>query len=109
MLCQLKALVVLVTYHLSGLSFIEQDGKGWIDKADLLFNELLLWHPQAGDYSNTSTLCSQKIGAFCLTNQPTPFAIKDDNNQTIANITASSIVLNEDLQNSAIHQIDVHT
>ena len=91
------------------LSAYDLDSNGWIDEADPIFNELLLWQPHIGDYSNTRTLSSQKVGAICLTNQATPFAIKDVNNQTIADITASSIVLNEDLQTSTIHQIDVHT
>jgi hypothetical protein len=91
------------------LAAYDQDGNGWIDKADDIFNHLLVWTRPNGSENQLTTLADSGVGALYLGRTDTPFSLKDDTNSLLGVIRSSGLYLNEDGSSGTLQQVDVKT
>jgi hypothetical protein len=87
------------------LSVYDDDGNGWIDKNDSIFDKLRIWQKNEND-SILLGLGEVGIGAIYLGDTATPFSIKSEDNQTLGEMKSSSMVVYEDGHAGVISQID---
>ena len=89
------------------LSEYDEDGDGWIDEDDDVFNKLRVW---VRDEEGKDKLISFKdagIGAVNLAHIPTEFSMKDGYNRTDAVVRSSGMFLYEDGRAGTLQQIDM--
>ncbi len=89
------------------LAQYDGDGNQWIDEADPIYERLRLWQPDADGAGTLTTLSQKQVGAIYLGHAETPFAVKDEQNQLQAQITASGIYLSETGVAGSVQQVDV--
>ena len=74
------------------LSAYDEDGNGWIDENDSIFDKLKIWRN-----GKVSSLKESGAGAIYLNNVPTEFSINNPyDNENMGVMRSSSIFLNED-------------
>ncbi|WP_207062238.1 hypothetical protein [Motiliproteus sp. SC1-56] len=88
------------------LAAYDEDGNGWIDEADSVFEQLRLWR-QDGETEPLQSLAEGQVGALYLGATDTPFALKGDDNRTLGEVRQSGIYLNEDGRPGSLQQIDL--
>lgn len=89
------------------LAAYDEDGNGWIDEADSIWSSLRIWC-QDGDGNGTLYKLSDKgIGAICLDNAATDFALKDAKNQTNGYIRNTGIFLYENGSAGTLQHLDL--
>ena len=89
------------------LSEYDEDGDGWIDEDDHIFDKLRVW---VRDEEGRDKLISFKdagIGAVNLAHIPTEFSMKDGYNRTDAVVRSSGMFLYEDGGAGTLQQIDM--
>jgi hypothetical protein len=91
------------------LGTYDQDGNGWIDEADDIFNHLLVWTRPNESVNQLTTLADSGVGALYLGRTDTPFSLKDDTNSLLGVIRSSGLYLNEDGSSGTLQQVDVKT
>lgn len=91
------------------LAAYDQDGNGWIDEADDIFNHLLVWTRLNKTKNQLTSLADSGVGALYLGRTDTPFSLKDDANSLLGIIRSSGLYLNEDGSSGTLQQIDVKT
>lgn len=84
------------------LSAYDEDGNGWIDEGDSVFEKLRIW-----TRDGFSTLLEKGVGAIAVGSVETPFAIKDDANLPLANVRRSGIYLSERGAAGTVQQLDL--
>jgi len=80
----------------------DEDGNGWIDAGDSIYNNLSVW---TKDYSGNDSIVSLKdigVGAIYLESAATLFSINDSNNATKGQIASTGIYLSESDQTGDI-------
>ncbi|WP_286238361.1 hypothetical protein [Neptuniibacter halophilus] len=88
------------------LSAYDEDGNQYIDEADSIYDELLLWSKtESGE--TLETLAERDIGAIYLGSTETPFDIKGEENQHNGRVRASGIYLTEAGEVGTLQQIDM--
>ena len=89
------------------LAQYDDDGNGWIDEADAIFDKLRVW--LRDDQGNTQLLglLQLGVGALHLGKTGTEFALKDSSNALQGAIRASGIYLREDGGMGTLQQIDI--
>lgn len=99
----------------SGNGFIDlakydEDGNGFIDEADSVFNKLLIWTKDENGKDMLYHLKDKGVGAICLQSVPTNFSLKDlHDNTTNAVIRQSGVFIYENGQTGTIQQLDLAT
>ncbi|WP_210394646.1 hypothetical protein [Motiliproteus sediminis] len=88
------------------LAAYDDDGNGFIDEADPIFEQLLLWRKEAGE-DQLESLSERNIGAIYLGATETPFTLKDNNNQTLGQVRQSGIYLTENGDVGTLQQVDL--
>jgi len=88
---------------LAELARHDDDGNGWIDGADAVFERLSVWRSGA----MLQGLADSGVGALYLGSVATPFRLTDAGNGTLGEIRDSGIYLSEDGRAGALQQIDV--
>jgi len=91
------------------LAVYDGNNDGWIDEADEVYEQLLVWQPGMTD-SEAGSLVSLKdaaVGAISLQALESPFAITDDHNNTLGMIQRSGVYLKESGEAGLIQQIDL--
>lgn len=91
----------------SDLAKLDGDGNGWIDESDAAFSQLQVWTPDAQGKGQLTSLSATGVGAIALAHTSTPFALKNDANQTLGQIRNSGVFLQEDGTTGTIQQIDL--
>lgn len=91
------------------LAAYDQDGNGWIDEADDIFNHLLVWTRPNETENRLTSLADSGVGALYLGRTDTPFSLKDDANSLLGVIRSSGLYLNEDGSSGTLQQVDVKT
>lgn len=81
----------------------DEDGNGWIDESDSVFNRLSVWRPGGAPVS----LVSSGVGALYLSSAASPFALRDSANQSLGALRSSGIYLKEDGSAGLLQQIDL--
>lgn len=91
------------------LSAYDDDGNGWIDANDAVFDQLLLWmRPGDGSTQQLIRLSDAGIGAIYLGSADTPFHLHAPSDQSLLGVVRSSgIYLKEDGQAGLIQHVDL--
>ncbi len=85
----------------------DEDGNGWIDEGDSIFQKLKIW---SMDQEGNSTLVDLKeagLGAIYLGYENTEFSLKNAENETNAVIQKTGIFLYENGDSGTIQQMDL--
>lgn len=86
----------------------DDDGNGWIDENDAIYEQLRVWTPAADGAGKLTTLKEKQVGALYLGSQATPFELRDAaNNQSLGGVRSSGIWLGENGQVGSLQQIDL--
>lgn len=88
------------------LAHYDDDKNGFIDAADSVFDDLLIWKKTL----QTDLLLSidkSEVGAIYTGSESTPFDLKDSENQLVGRVIKSGIYLTEAGQLGSVQQIDM--
>ncbi|TLX21489.1 hypothetical protein [Thermomonas fusca] len=85
----------------------DDDGNGWIDQNDAVFDRLLVWTRDGDGKDSLQGLLQHGVGALYLGNADTPFALKDGANALQGAIRASGLYLREDGGTGTLQQLDL--
>lgn len=77
------------------LAEYDEDGNGWIDENDSIYNRLKIWTKDSEGNDHLIDLKKADVGAIYLGNVSTEFALKDETNQTNGAIRKTGIYLKE--------------
>lgn len=89
------------------LQAYDQDGNGWIDETDDVYDRLRIWTRDDDGQVNLFALGEKGVGALYLGHVSTPFSLKDDNNELLGQVRSSSVFLGEDGRVGTVQQIDL--
>lgn len=90
------------------LAKYDQDGNGWIDEADEIFDKLLIWQKDENGNDVLRGLGAAGVGAIYLGNVNTEFSLNSKNdNQTNAVVRQTGMFLYENGQAGTMQQIDL--
>lgn len=85
----------------------DEDGNGWIDEADSIFQKLKIWFMDKDGTSTLITLKEAEVGAIYLGYENTEFSLKNTQNETNAVIQKTGMFLYEDGIAGTIQQMDL--
>ena len=87
----------------------DDDGNGWIDENDAIFEHLLLWlKPGEGESQQLVSLKNSDIGAIYLANADTPFTLNNSlGDERLGVIRSSGIYLSEQGNAGLIQHVDL--
>ena len=88
------------------LSRYDDDQNGWIDENDAIFNKLRIWKKSEGK-DELIALGEVGVGALFLGNTATPFSLKSNSNELLAEIKKSGFFLFENGKAGIISQVDL--
>lgn len=86
---------------------LDDDGNGWIDENDAAWTQLRLWTPEASGGGQLLPLQQANVGALGLAHLATPFDLRDQGNQTLAQIRSGGIYLRETGGVGSLQQVDL--
>lgn len=89
------------------LAAYDQDGNGWIDEADEIFDRLRIWTRDAQGNETLLALGEKGIGAIYLGYADTPFSMRDSQNQENGQLRSTGIFLRENGSTGSIQQVDL--
>ena len=89
------------------LSQYDDDGSGWIDEADEIFDKLRIWKMNPDGTSSLAALGKAGIGAICLGTAETEFSLNQADNTNKAVIRKSGIFLYENGMAGTVQQVDM--
>lgn len=90
------------------LAQYDEDGNGWIDENDSIFEKLGVWTPDQFGGGIYKSLKSVGVGAIALQNAETQFSITDQENNLQGQVRSSGVFLKEDGSGAgSIQQIDL--
>lgn len=85
----------------------DDDGNGWIDENDTVFDRLSVWTPDVGTDGTLRSLAELDIGALALANAVTPFELRGPGNADLGLVKNTGIYLTEKGQAGSIQEIDL--
>ncbi|MGJ8687268.1 MAG: hypothetical protein ACSHWQ_07295, partial [Spongiibacteraceae bacterium] len=86
----------------------DQDGNGWIDESDAIYEHLRIWSRDADGNDRLVALSSKDVGAIYLGHVGTEFKLADHNNVQQGQIRDSGIFLRDGSGGSGtVQQIDI--
>ncbi len=91
----------------SELAAYDEDGNGWIDENDSVFDRLSLWFKDGAGNDEFKSLRAAGVGAIYLGNVESPFALKDSSNNLQGQVARSGVVIMESGQARSIQQVDL--
>ena len=90
------------------LSDYDSDGNGWIDENDEIWDKLLIWTKDENGKDRLYHLSEKGVGAICLQNRSTEFALKSlKTNRTNAVIRSTGIFLYENGTVGTVQHLDL--
>jgi hypothetical protein len=89
------------------LAAYDEDGNGWIDENDSIYNQLVIWTKDENGEDQLFALGEKGIGAIYLGHLATPFALTDAQQQEQGEIAQTGIFLKENGQAGLIQHIDL--
>lgn len=84
----------------------DDDGNGFIDEGDSIYQSLRLWEKTA-EQDRLVSLTERDIGAIYLTATDTPFMLKESSNETLGRVQKSGFYLTESGAAGLIQQVDM--
>lgn len=91
----------------SDLAAYDQDGNGWIDEGDEIWNKLKVWQMNEDGSSTLCSLTDKGIGAICLQNASTDFALNNAANEAKGMVRNTGVFLYENGMAGTIQHVDV--
>lgn len=88
------------------LAGYDQDQDGWIDEADSVFSDLKIWSKGPEGQDKLVSIGKAGIGAIYLGSIESAFGIKDEGNQTQAQVTETGMYVSEQGQVGSIQEMD---
>ncbi|MBN1140810.1 MAG: hypothetical protein JXB25_03280 [Deltaproteobacteria bacterium] len=85
----------------------DDDGNGWIDEKDEVFQRLRIWEKDASGNDRLGALLEMGVGAIYLGAVSTPFALKDGGQNLLGAIRSSGLYLNENGGAGTVQQLDL--
>jgi hypothetical protein len=89
------------------LARYDQDGNGWIDQGDSLYDRLRIWSKDEAGGDLLLALGQANIGALYLRPVSTPFQLKDAENQLLGQVRETGIFLREDGSSGTLQELDL--
>lgn len=89
------------------LAAYDSDGNGWIDENDEIWSKLLIWTKDENGKDRCYTLSEKNVGAICLANQETDFALTSKDNVPNGRIRKTGIFLYENGYAGTVQHVDI--
>ena len=89
------------------LAAYDDDGNGFIDEADEIFQKLKIWVMDENGNQQLVSLLDKGVGAICLKNAATDFSLTDQENATRGMIRKTGFFLYENGGAGTIQHVDV--
>ncbi len=89
------------------LAQYDEDGNGWIDEGDSIFDKLQIWTKDENGNDVLFALGQKGIGAICLACVASEFSLTDSSNELNGQAVSSGIFLRENGTAGTIQQIDL--
>jgi len=89
------------------LAAYDDDGNGWIDEADSVYEGLRIWSKGSDGSDQLMALGQRGVGAIYLGHAATPFHMKDENNQLEGIVRSSGVYLNENGSVGTVQPVDL--
>lgn len=90
------------------LAQYDEDGNGWIDENDSIYEKLGVWTPDQFGGGTYKSLKAANVGAIALQYAQTEFSVKDlASNDLQAQVRSSGVFLKEDGGVGSVQQIDL--
>ena len=89
------------------LTQYDEDGNGWIDEGDSVWNKLKIWCRNEAGENELYTLAEKGVGAICLQKAATDFSLKDARNKDKGFIRSTGIFLYENGDVGALQHLDL--
>ena len=89
------------------LAEYDEDGNGWIDEGDSIWERLQIWCQNADGTSTLYRLKDKNVGAICLQNTKTQFSLKDAKNCEQGYIRSSGVFLFETGEAGTVQHLDL--
>ena len=89
------------------LAKYDEDGNGWIDENDTVWNKLQIWIQEEDGSSGLYRLAEKGVGAICLKNASTNFTQRGGNGEVNAAIRSTGIFLYESGLAGTIQHLDL--
>jgi hypothetical protein len=89
------------------LSALDDDHNGWIDENDSAYGKLQVWQGAGNGQGELQSLASAGVGAIALSHTITPFSIKNDANELLAQVRSTGIFLQHDGEAGTIQHVDL--
>lgn len=85
----------------------DEDGNGWIDEADSIFQKLKIWTMDENGNSTLIDLMEAGVGAIYLGYENTEFSLKNEAHETDAVIQKTGLFLYENGDSGTMQQLDL--
>ncbi len=89
------------------LSAYDEDGNGWIDENDSIYNKLSVWTKDEEGNDELSGLADKDVGAIYLGSISTLFSVKDAENNLDGQLVSTGVYLHEDGQAGTVQQVNM--
>lgn len=89
------------------LAKYDEDGNGWIDEGDSVWNHLKIWCQNKDGTGTLYRLADKNVGAICLQNVQTQFSLNDRKNCEQGYIRSSGVFLFETGQAGTMQHLDL--
>ncbi len=89
------------------LTIYDEDGNGWIDENDEIWNQLKIWTTDENGRDVLYTLKEAGVGAICLQRAATDFTHTDKNNEIQGAIRSTGIFLYENGNVGTVQHLDL--
>lgn len=89
------------------LAKYDEDGNGWIDENDAIWDKLKIWCKDENGNDVLYRLADKGVGAICLQNVATDFALKGQEGQTKGAIRNTGVFLYENGNVGTVQHVDV--
>ena len=90
----------------SELAKYDEDGNGWIDEGDSIFDQLKIWYHDEGGNSHLVALSEKSVGAIYLGHAVTQMNMYSQNGMA-GRLRESGLVLLENGQSRVMQELDV--
>lgn len=85
----------------------DDDGNGWIDENDSVYQNLRIWSKTADGQDQLVSLGERGVGAIYLGHVTSPFELKDQDNALLGQIRSSGVFLSENGSPGTVQQLDL--
>ncbi len=89
------------------LAEYDEDGNGWIDENDAVWEKLQIWCKDENGKDVLYRLSEKNVGAICLQNTATDFALKNQDGRMLGNIRNTGFFLYENGMAGTLQHVDV--